>query len=67
MSLHSEWWCLLVEVSLVHSSVYLGRQEFPTQDIVYDSCLSRLALFSIQQTDLTSFSEDRRGVKWLCN
>jgi hypothetical protein len=26
-----------------------------------------LALFSIQQTDLTSFSEDGRGVKWLCN
>jgi hypothetical protein len=26
-----------------------------------------LALFSIQQTDLTSFSEDRRGVKWLFN
>ena len=26
-----------------------------------------LALFSIQQTDLTSFSEDRSGVKWLCN
>ena len=25
-----------------------------------------LALFSIQQTDLTSFSQDRRGVKWLC-
>ena len=24
---------------------------------------SGLALFSIQQTDLTSFSEDRRGVK----
>ena len=30
-------------------------------------CLHRLALFSIQQTDLTSFSEDGRGVKWLCN
>ena len=29
--------------------------------------LNRLALFSIQQTDLTSFSQDRRGVKWLCN
>jgi hypothetical protein len=27
----------------------------------------RLALFSIQRTDLTSFSEDERGVKWLCN
>jgi hypothetical protein len=27
----------------------------------------RLALFSIQKTDLTSFSEDERGVKWLCN
>jgi hypothetical protein len=26
-----------------------------------------LALFSIQQTDLTSFLEDRRGVKWLWN
>jgi hypothetical protein len=26
-----------------------------------------LALFSIQQTDLTSFSADGRGVKWLCN
>jgi hypothetical protein len=24
------------------------------------------ALFSIQQTDLTSLSEDERGVKWLC-
>jgi hypothetical protein len=29
--------------------------------------MGRLALFSIQQTDLTSFSEGRRGVKWLCN
>jgi hypothetical protein len=26
-----------------------------------------LAQFSIQQTDLTTFSEDGRGVKWLCN
>jgi hypothetical protein len=25
-----------------------------------------LALFFIQQTDLTSFSEDGRGVKWPC-
>jgi hypothetical protein len=26
-----------------------------------------LALVSIYQTDVTSFSEDGRGVKWLCN
>ena len=31
------------------------------------ACTLGLALFSIQQTDLTSFSEDGRGAKWLCN
>jgi hypothetical protein len=27
----------------------------------------RLALVSICEIDVTSFSEDGRGVKWLCN
>ena len=27
----------------------------------------RLALVSIYEIDVTSFSEDGRGVKWLCN
>ena len=32
-----------------------------------DKSLFRLALVSICEIDVTSFSEDGRGVKWLCN
>ena len=31
------------------------------------SYIIRLALVSICEIDVTSFSEDGRGVKWLCN
>jgi hypothetical protein len=39
--------------------------EIPLQELI--RAIAQLALFSIQQTDLSSFSEDGRGVKWLCN
>jgi hypothetical protein len=31
------------------------------------TCTQGLALVSICEIDVTSFSEDGRGVKWLCN
>ena len=40
---------------------------FENNFLVERPAIKRLALFSIQQTDLPLFSEDRRGVKWLCN
>jgi hypothetical protein len=43
----------------------LNTQRF-TELNMHQGCF-RLALFAIQQTDLTSFLEDERGVKWPCN
>ena len=34
---------------------------------ISDECSDGLALVSICEIDVTSFSEDGRGVKWLCN
>jgi hypothetical protein len=42
------------------TAIYDGKIPLRKNNTLYWS-----ALFSIQQTDLTSFSEDRRGVKWL--
>ena len=48
----------------VHHDLFKYIEIIPVSYLV---TLVRLALFSIQQTDLMSFSEDERGVKWLCN
>jgi hypothetical protein len=46
--------------------------EIPSRDmevlrIYKGTWQGRLALVSICEIDVTSFSEDGRGVKWLCN
>jgi hypothetical protein len=54
---------------VVPTHLYVYSRSLTTNDLLSAkvSRLKWLALFSIQQTDLTSFSEDGRGVKWLCN
>ena len=42
----------------------LGLGDLGTEDLGRNR---RLALVSICEIDETSFSEDGRGVKWLCN
>ena len=38
-----------------------------TTPLAKDHGIQRLALVSICEIDVTSFSEDVRDVKWLCN